>query len=531
MFCKQNRWWDHAIIYEIYTKSFRDGNGDNIGDLTGVISRLDYLCKLGIDTIWLCPVFLSPFKDGGYDISDYYKINPDFGTMDDMEKLIKKAHQKNIKIILDMVINHTSNQHPWFLSACQSKSSPYRDYYIFRETDGSSLPNNWISSKTLEPVWTYNPKTNDYYLHIYTKYQPDLNWDNKEVREEIYKILKFWLKKGIDGYRFDVINKIAKAEGLPNLSEEDVSPYADHLFENQEMVHEYIKELNKEILTDYPEALLMGQTSGITTGQAVDYVHPSRNELHLYLQFEHVDIDKGHEGRHKDWSIKEFKESVMKWQMMADKGVWPTVFFGSHDLTRMVEHFGNIHPEYHSISAKMLAVIQLGLAGTQIIYMGDELALKNVEYKSIGEFTDIRSHSIYQARLKKGEVKEEILKDLRFISRDNARYPIPWERAERMSRDNTSVLEFYKRITEFRKSEPAVLFGSVRPILDNEKDLFAYQRNYRHIIITVLANMTGDIIRIDMTGYGIETGICNYEQSSKYELKPYEARIYKLETG
>lgn len=525
----QYKWWNHSIIYEIYTKNFVDSNGDKIGDIKGIISKLDYLVELGVDALWLCPIFLSPFIDGGYDISDYYEINPEFGTMVDFESLVEKAHQKNIKIILDMVINHTSDQHPWFLSACQSKISPYRDYYIFRQAKNNELPNNWISSRTLESVWTLNFKTDDYYLHIYTKYQPDLNWENEKLREEIYKMLKFWLEKGIDGFRFDVINKIAKADGLPDLPNGIEHFYADYLFENQNKVHQYINEIRGKVFKDYPDALFMGQTSGINRKQAFEYAHQSRNELDLYLQFDHVDIDKGFEGRRKSWTVSNLKKLIFKWQRLAQEGVWPVIFFGSHDLKRMVNCYGNTSAEYHIKSAKMLAALQLCLRGTQIIYMGDELALKNRIYKSIDEFKDTRSHSIYNKRIKNGENEKEIIDDLQFIARDNARYSIPWKIADEMEGDLTSILAFYQKLITFRKSEPVLLYGDCLSIYNDIEGLFAYERRLENKTITVLANMTDDIIELDMSNMGTLTDNSNYDIRSEFCLRAYEVRIYTID--
>lgn len=523
------KWWHNAIIYEIYPKSFKDGNRDGIGDIQGIISKLDYLKELGIDALWICPVFISPFRDSGYDVAGYYGINPDFGTMGDMEKLIELAHQKNIRIILDMVINHTSDRHPWFISACESEESCYRDYYIFRKAKGQSLPNNWVSSKTFKPVWTYNKPTDDYYLHIYTKYQPDLNWENKALKTEIYTILKFWLEKGIDGFRLDVINKIAKAKGLPDYVKESNQPYADHLFENQNKVHRYIKALRKNIFIKGKEQVLIGQTSGINKKQANDYTHESRKELDLYLQFEHVDSDRGGEGKRQKFIVSHFKSLIFKWQEIAREGVWPTVFMGSHDLARMVSHYGNTTKAYHMKSAKMLVVLQLCLRGTQIIYMGDELALKNVEYNAIHDFEDIRSHSIYETRIRNGEDKEAILKDLRFIARDNARYNIPWEKVDEMVHDKESILNFYKEMIHYRQSEEVLLYGDCIPIYDDVEGLFAYERRDSKCVITILANMIGSVIELDMSNLGDKVQIGNDKNGLKNSLSAYEVRLYRME--
>lgn len=521
-------WWKTATIYEIYPKSFYSQRDSHDGDIQGIISKLDYLSELGIDALWLCPIFQSPFKDSGYDISDYYQINPDFGSMADFDQLIEEAHRRGIKVLLDMVINHTSDRHPWFISACQSADSPYRDYYIFRKGSAGKYPNNWVSSKTLGPVWSLNQSTEDYYLHIYTKHQPDLNWENPALREELYTMLGYWLNKGVDGYRLDVINKIAKKRGLPDFDYNDTNLYADAMFENNAGVHTYLKEMRQRISRDYPEALLMGQIAGISEDQAFDYVHPDRKELDLYLQFEHMDIDRGHEGRRKSWTVKQFRDSVMKWQRLSEQGVWPTVFFGSHDATRMMPHFGNSSPAYGILSAKMLVTLQLCLRGTQVIYMGDEWGLDNVKYNRIHDFSDIRTHGIYQKRLEKGESAEDILSDLRFSARDNARYPLPWSAYDAMVGNQESVVEFYKRIIAFRKKEQCLLDGAICSLALKEKDVFAYQRTNGHVIITVIANMGQSSLTITMNGYG-EQIIGNYDHQRSMKLRPYEVRVFRLE--
>lgn len=521
------KWWHDAVIYEIYPKSFYKTT-ESGGIIKGIDAKLSYLKELGVDALWLCPIFMSPFKDSGYDVSDYYTVNPDFGTMHEFETLIRHAHALGIRIILDMVINHTSNAHPWFQSACRSKESPYRDYYIFREGKGDELPNNWISSKTLGPVWTFNALTQDYYLHIYTKYQPDLNWENPALRDEIYKMLRFWLDKGVDGYRLDVINKIAKKKGLPDYEGDDEHPYADSMFENNRKVHDYIQEMRQGVFDDYPECLVIGQTAGITPEQAYTYCHPSRRELDLYLQFEHTDIGKAYEGRMKQWSIQDLSNLVLKWQKTMQDGVWPTTFFGNHDSPRMVSKYGNADPVYKNLAAKMLCTLQLGLAGTQVIYMGDELALGNVTYNHIQDFEDIRSHAIYDSRLKKGEEEADILGDLRATARDNARYEIPWDLKDKMIKEDYSSLNYYKEMIQLRKQLKVLRRGNTVVLDLGNASLFSYKRVWGNEVVTVICNMSNQCIKVKEENYGV-VKIHNYAPMETGLYRPFEVKLYWME--
>lgn len=522
---KKEYWWHNAAIYEIFPKCFYDSNGDGWGDINGIIDKLDYLENLGIDAIWLCPIFKSGFIDGGYDVDNYYDVNPMFGRLQDIELLIKKAHEKNIKVILDITLNHTSDKHQWFLSACESKTSPYRDYYIFKNGIGGRKPNNWKSSKTLKSMWTYNEKTDDYYLHLYSKHQPDLNWANREVRKKLYSILIYWIGKGVDGFRLDVINKIAKPEVMNDVS--DNSRYSDHLFENREGVHPYIKEMKNFISLRYKDILLIGQTSSVDEVQAIKYAAANRGELDLFLQFDYLDIDKGKDLKRKIWSIKKFKTYIMKWQRLVKFDVWPTVFLGSHDTGRMVSRYASDSKKYKDISAKMLATVQLFLQGTQVIYMGDEFGLHNLNRTTIDEFDDARSKAVYEKRIKKKSEDEfKILSDLNLLARDNARYMIPWKKCKTQLKRKDSVFLYYKTLLELRKKVPALKYGKTVSILNKYKMLFAYQRKYKTTFITVLANMGAEPIDIDMSSFGSEIIIGNYKHKDS-GLKPYEVRVYK----
>lgn len=504
------KWYKNAMIYEIYLASFTTKG------LQGVIEKLDYIKNLGVQAIWLCPIFMSPFIDSGYDTQDYYKINENFGSMCDMEELIIKAHDIGLRVILDIAVNHTSNEHGWFIDACKSKESKYRDYYIFEEGSKEEYPNNWISSKTHKPTWTYNEKTNDYYLHIYTKYQPDLNWRNIKVRNEIYNILKFWIQKGVDGFRLDVINKIAKPMLIRD--SKSLNKYADYLYENHIDSHMFIKELREKVFDQYEGILMMGQTSGINVEQGILYGSSKNRELDLFLQFDHMELSNE--------NIVKLQNSIMKWQNIDAQGAWPTIFMGSHDSSRMVNHFATSDIKYRDIAAKMLCSLQLCLKGTQIIYMGDELAISNVKKMHIDEFVDIRSKDIYSAKIKEGLHPEQIIEILNNTTRDNARRQIPWQKAYDMSNDKESVLTFYKNMISWRNRQEAILYGETISLHDNHENIFAYKRVYKDTEITLYANMSAKDIQLDLQTEGEEV-ISNYKKCDPNVLFPFQVKIYK----
>lgn len=546
----KGKWWQQAVIYEIFPRSFKDSNHDGIGDIKGIISKLDYLKSLGVDAIWLCPIYPSPNIDGGYDVADYYNINSEIGIMNDMDELIEKAHIREIKVILDLVANHTSDRHYWFQEAKASKKSKFRDYYIWRQGKANgSEPNNWISSKTGTTVWSKTKETDEYYLHLYTENQPDLNWESKGVRNEIYNIMKYWFNKGIDGFRMDVINKIAKAPGLPDISQEESCYfYAEKYFENQPHIHQYLKEMHEEVLAKYSDKVAIGQTSGISPEQALLYTEISRQEINLFLQFEHVDCDRGLEGRKLIFDPYIFKQYIFKWQIALEGKLCNTIFFGSHDLPRMVSHYGN-DKLYHKRSATMLATIQLLLKGTQIIYMGDEIGMTNVDYDNVHDYKDNRSISVYEKRVYEyKEDKESVISDIKALARDNARYPMQWDdtlyggfsdiepwmkvsanykdiNVRNQERDSNSILSYYKKLIALRKKESVIGIGRFEPIFEDDKHLFAYKRVDKDTVLTVIANISTNERYINVR----ELGNCilhNYDNVVNV-LRPYEVKVYK----
>ncbi len=553
------KWWQDAIIYEIYPRSYVDSNYDGIGDLMGIVSKLDYLQTLGINALWLCPVYETPNVDSGYDVADYYKIAKDLGTMKHMELLIEEAHKRGIKIIMELVANHTSNKHYWFIDALNK--GKYRDFYIWKKgKNNGELPNNWMSSKTEKPVWTKPKNDDEYYLHLYTEAQPDLNWSNRELRTEIYSIMKFWLNKGVDGFRMDVINKIAKAEGLPDVPTNTPFLYGEMYFENYPDVHRYLKEMYEEVLVHYPDCLAMGQTSGVSPEQAYAYTNPSLKELNLFLQFEHVNIDYGKEGKKLEFLPKEFYDSIMKWQTGIDNKLNNTVFLGSHDLPRTVSHYGNVS-DYLKESATMLATFQLLLKGTQVIYYGEEIGMTNVNYVDINDYIDTRSRSTYDYRINVCKDKVvDVEQDLRALARDNARYPMQWNNStfsgfssvkpwmkncnnyeqinvECQLEDNYSVLKYYKWLISFKKTNATFNIGKIFPINDKlPEGIYGYRRVYNNINYSIICNFEATTVDFaDETHqvsslYGVEID-SNYIKlglvSKLNKIKPYEVKIYK----
>ncbi|WP_304438587.1 alpha-glucosidase [Caloranaerobacter sp. TR13] len=557
-------WWKNSIIYEIFPRSFKDSNGDGIGDIQGIISKLDYLKDLGVDAIWLCPVYPSPNNDSGYDVSDYYDIWDELGTMEDIEKLIVEMHKRDMKLIMELVANHTSDEHEWFIESRKSKDNPYRDYYIWRPGKDGKEPNNWLSAKLGGSVWTYDDNTDEYYLHLYSSKQPDLNWENLKVRQEVYNIMRFWFDKGVDGFRMDVINKIAKAPGLPDVErkEGDKRKYlpCEEYYENYPKVHDYLKEMNREVLSKYENKLAMGQTSGVTPEQAYLYTGEDRGELNLFLQFEHIDIDRGSNNKKLPFNALEFKKSLAKWQTAMDGKLWNTLFFGSHDTSRPVSHYGN-DKKYRVESAKMLATILFTLKGTPIIYQGEEIGMTNVRFESIEDYRDIRTHNVYRERyLEGGEKLEDVMQDIWELSRDNARTPMQWDDSENAGftkgkpwikpnpnykeinvqkslDDSNSILHYYKEIIKLRKSNEVLLYGDFRLIFEDDPNIFAYFRELNKKKVLVITNFSDKDIEINLSREirkidNFKLLISNYEVNEanieSIKLKPFEARVYEF---
>ena len=490
-------WWKEAVIYQIYPRSFMDSNGDGMGDIPGIEARLDYLKELGIDVIWLSPVYKSPGADNGYDISDYRDIQDEFGTLDDMEHLIDAIHARGMKILMDLVVNHTSDHHPWFIEARSSKDSPKRDYYIWSDPKDGGLPNNWESHFS-GPAWEYDEKTGQYYLHIFAAGQPDLNWENPEVREEVKDIARFWLEKGVDGFRMDVINFISKVPGLPSVPDVKGLVRGGMFYMNGPKVHDYLHELYEDVFSKY-DIMTVGETPGVTPEIAHKYVDEDRGELSMLFQFEHINTDiKGTRWQLRPWTVKEFKGLISKWQRAFDEKGWNSVYLSNHDQPRSVSRYGN-DDRYLKESAKMLCTMDMTLRGTPYVYQGEELGMTNVRFPSVSCYQDVESLGMAKDYASKGVSDHDILQLIYARGRDSARTPMQWDaslnagfttgtpwlalnpnytwlNAESEMSDPDSVFSFYRSMIRFRKEHPVIVEGRFKEYFEDHDRLFAYLR-------------------------------------------------------
>jgi oligo-1,6-glucosidase len=550
----QKTWWKEAVIYQIYPRSFMDSNADGIGDLKGITSRLDYLKYLGIDVIWLSPVYKSPNDDNGYDISDYQAIMDEFGTMDDFDEMLKEAHARNIRIVMDLVVNHTSDEHQWFVESRKSKENKYRDYYIWREgKDASTPPNNWGACFG-GSAWEYDSETKMYYLHLFSKKQPDLNWDNPNVRNEVFDMMTWWCEKGIDGFRMDVISMISKTKEMPDGEVHDLygdfAPYCIH----GPNVHKYLQEMNEQVLSKY-DIMSVGETAGVTTDQAKKYAGEDTNELNMVFQFEHVESD----GKYGKWTDEKFplttlKEIMSRWQTELYGKAWNSLFWDNHDQPRAVSRFGNDSPQYRETSAKMLATCLHMMQGTPYIYQGEELGMTNYPFQNIEEFRDIESFNAYNEWCKSGHLSHETFWPcLTFKSRDNARTPMQWDtskhagftaatpwiavnpnytqiNAKAQTADQNSVFHYYKKLITLRKQHPIIVYGSYELLLKESEQIFAYTRTLEQEKLLVVCNFTDTAVsfQIPEEFKNAKCLIANTERSyqdTDIQLKPYEAFV------
>lgn len=533
------KWWQNSVVYEIYPRSFQDSNGDGVGDIPGIINRLNYLEKLGIDVIWLGPVYESPNDDNGYDISDYCAINPEFGTMTDMENLIKEAQKRNIRIVMDLVVNHTSDEHPWFIEAKSSPDNAYRDYYIWRDPVDGGIPNE-LKSTFSGSAWEYDEASGQYFLHIYSKKQPDLNWENPSVRQEVYHLMNFWLDKGIGGFRLDVIDHIGK---LPD----------EELVTNGPKLHDYLQEMNQATFGDL-DVLTVGETWSATTDDAKLYSDPARSELSMVFQFEHIGLDE-QEGKSK-WDLKpldllELKKILSKWQTaLGDKG-WNSLFWNNHDTPRIVSRWGN-DQAYREQSAKLFAILLHFMKGTPYIYQGEEIGMTNCPVSDVSEINDIESINMYNERLAEGYAKEDILHSINAKGRDNARTPMQWDASPNAGftngtpwlhvnpnytkinvsanlADDNSVFYTYQQLIQFRKENSIVVWGEFDLVLPDHPQVFAYTRTYEGKQLLVVTNMSEAEVNLSLVKVTTDLSpiISNYKQEkydlSELNLRPYEA--------
>ncbi|WP_088041103.1 alpha-glucosidase [Bacillus sp. EAC] len=540
----EKKWWHNSVVYQIYPRSFMDSNQDGIGDLNGIIEKLDYLKLLGIDVIWLSPVYKSPNDDNGYDISDYCDIMDEFGTMDDMDRLISEANNRGIKIVMDLVVNHTSDEHPWFIESRKSKDNPYRDYYVWRDPVDTHEPNG-MQSVFSGSAWELDEETGQYFLHLFSKRQPDLNWENPKVHEEVYDMMNFWLDKGIGGFRMDVIDLIGK---LPD----------QEITGNGPKLHEYLQEMNKKTF-GCRDVLTVGETWGATPEIAKLYSDPERDELSMVFQFEHISLDQ-QEGKEK-WDLKpldllELKAVFNKWQTQLDGKAWNSLFWNNHDLPRIVSRWGN-DKKYRKESAKMLATILHLMQGTPYIYQGEEIGMTNVRFETISEYDDIETRNMYNDRISKGYKHEDIMESIYTKGRDNARTPMQWSNDEHAGftkgipwltvnpnfnainveesiNDPKSIFHHYRQLIQLRKELPVIVYGSFEMLAESDEKVFAYTRQLNDEKLVIVANFTEEETEFQYKTDNNDAKILlsNYENScetiEKISLRPFEAIVYKI---
>ncbi len=552
----EKKWWKESVVYQIYPRSFKDSNGDGIGDLNGITEKMDYLRELGINVIWLSPVYQSPNTDNGYDISDYQAIMEEFGTMEDFDRMLQSAHDHGIRLVMDLVVNHTSDEHPWFVESRKSKDNPYRDYYIWREGRDGKEPNNWGSCFS-GSAWKYDAATDMYYLHLFAEKQPDLNWDNPKVRQEVFHMMDWWCKKGIDGFRMDVISMISKDPALPDgpvngSGYGDYGPYAV----NGPHVHEYLQEMNREVLSKY-DLMTVGECSGVTIEEAKKYANQDGRELNMVFQFEHMDLDGGESFKWNDRKINlvELKQVLTKWQTELAGTAWNSLFWDNHDQPRIVSRLGDDSTrEYREASAKMLALCLHMMQGTPYVYQGEELGMTNVPFETLEDFRDIESINAYHELTESGQVSpEDMMRFLRYKSRDNARTPMQWDDSEnagftegtpwimvnpnykeinakeQLARPD-SVFHFYQKLIRLRKEREIIPYGEYELLLPEDPDLYVYTRALGEHKLLVICNFRKEEKEFTLPE-GFDPGmgeilIGNYpdrELGETMTLKAYEA--------
>lgn len=550
------RWWKELVAYQIYPKSFMDSNGDGIGDIQGIISKLDYLKDLGIDLIWLCPMYKSPNHDNGYDISDYKDILDEFGTMDDFNELLNEVHNRGMKLIIDLVINHTSDEHPWFIESRSSKDNPKRDWYIWRDGKDEAEPNNW-ESIFKGSAWEFCENSEQYYLHLFAKEQPDLNWENKEVRNELYKMVNWWLDKGIDGFRVDAISHIKKEEGLKDMDNPEglkyVSSFEKHM--NVEGINVHLKELKEKTFSKY-DIVTVGEANGVSAHEADHWVAEDEGTFNMIFQFEHLSLWNYEEGQ--EFDVKAYKDVLTNWQNSLEGKGWNALFVENHDIPRVVSTWGN-DDKYLTECAKAFGAVYFLQKGTPFIYQGQELGMTNVKYHSISEYDDVKTINTYNERIESGVSEEIALKEAWVTSRDNSRTPMQWNSSknagftegkpwigvnenyktinvEAEEKDENSVLNFYKKLIKLKKSNEALIYGVYDLILEEDRSIYAYTRTLNNDKFLIIANLTGENANYNYEGEKLNYKdlllnnyeVCEHNDLVEFTLKPYECRVYKV---
>ncbi|MGI8734285.1 MAG: glycoside hydrolase family 13 protein [Pyrinomonadaceae bacterium] len=550
------KWWKEAVVYQIYPRSFKDSNGDGIGDLPGITSKLDYLKSLGIDVIWLNPIFSSPNDDNGYDISDYQGIMKEFGTMQDFDELLKGMHERNLKLVMDLVVNHSSDEHEWFKQSRRSRDNPYRDYYHWWPAEkGKPKPRRSFFDVNGD-AWKYDELTDSYYLHYFSQKQPDLNWENPKLREEIFSMMRFWFEKGVDGFRMDVIPFISKDTTFPEMLAQYKGDWG-RFYANGPHVHQYLQEMNKEALSKY-DVMTVAEGAGVTTADALDYVDADRNELNMLYHFEGVSLgylpDSLKIPDPKGYSLVEFKKIYSKWDaVFADKG-WGTIYLGNHDQPRMVTRWGNDAPPWRELSSKMLTTFLFTMRATPYYYAGDELGMSNIKFDRIEDYRDIESLNWYQQLKNKGGDLRQFLEAQKIAARDNGRTPLQWDPTANAGfttgtpwlkvnpnyttvnvaaeeNDANSCLNYFRKIVKLRKANPVLIYGRYTLLDQDNPNVYAYTRELDGRRILVLLNFKDKAASVK-TGLDLSKGkvlLGNYPTASQNgQLRPYEAAIYEF---
>ena len=552
----EKRWWKESVVYQIYPRSFCDSNGDGIGDLNGITGKLDYLKELGIDVIWLSPVYKSPNDDNGYDISDYQAIMDEFGTMEDFDRMLATAHEKGIKIMMDLVVNHTSDEHKWFIESRKSTDNPYRDYYIWRPAkEDGSLPNNWGSCFS-GPAWEYDKTTDMYFLHLFSKKQPDLNWDNPAVRQDVFDMMNWWLKKGVDGFRMDVISLISKEPGLPD-KEPGINGYATfNVSANGPHVHEYLQEMRQKALNN-ADTITVGECSGVTLEEAKKYARSDEKELNMVFQFEHMDVDsdeKAGKWTTRKMDLRNLKKILTRWQKGLQDIAWNSLSWENHDQPRSVSRFGNDSDEYREISAKMLATCIHMMQGTPYVYQGEELGMTNCPFNTLDNFRDLESINAFHELTEQGKMTEEdMMAAIGYKGRDNARTPMQWDDSayagfsttnpwimvnpnytkinakDQVNRED-SVFKYYQKLIKLRHESELIVYGTYDLILDDDKDIYAYIRTLGDEKLIVYCNFSENTREVELpeeftNGKVLISNYIDAKVNHKITLRPYEAIV------
>jgi len=556
-------WWKESVVYQIYPRSFCDANGDGIGDLRGIISKLDYLKELGVNVVWLSPVYRSPMDDMGYDISDYRDIAPEFGTLDDFREMLDGMRSRGIKLVMDLVVNHTSDEHPWFVESRASKDNPYRDYYVWRPPVDGREPNNWLSHFG-GPAWQYHEATGEYYLHLFSRKQPDLNWENPKVRAEVYDMMRWWLDQGVDGFRMDVINMISKVPDLPDApaTQPGFYQWGGQFFVNGPRLLEFLGEMQREVLSKY-DILTVGETPGVTPVEGVQLTNEATGPLNMLFQFEHMNLDYDQTGSFapRAWQLAELKAIITRWQKdIAAGGGWNSQYLSNHDQPRPVSRFGD-DKQYRGESAKLLGTFLHMLQGTPYVYEGEEIGMTNVAFPSIDDYRDIETLNRYRAAVGGGLIAPELAMGIvHQRSRDNARTPVQWSaapnagfttgtpwikvnpnyheiNAESALTDPNSIFRYYQQLIRLRRENPVIVYGEYDILLPEHPQVYAFTRTLDDDRLLVILNWSGTeadfALPPEIETRGQELLIANYDVDAEdslreLTLRPWEARVYRL---